>query len=73
MVLRDGRASILQVELGRTRGELREIKSGLNADDQIVLNPRGLEAGDQLQVANSVQFDQQTSEQRTSLRTRSGS
>ena len=73
MVLRDGRASILQVELGRTRGELREIKSGLNADDQIVLNPRGLEAGDQLQVANSVQFDQKTSEQRTSLRTRSGS
>ena len=41
MILRDGCASILQVELGRTRGELREIKSGLKPGDQVVLNPRG--------------------------------
>jgi HlyD family secretion protein len=73
MVLRDGRASILQVELGRTRGELREVKSGLKPDDQIVLNPRGLEAGDQLQVANSDNYDQQTAKPRTALRNRSGS
>jgi HlyD family secretion protein len=73
MVLRDGRASILQVELGRTRGELREIKSGLKPGDQVVLNPRGLEAGDQLQVANSDKLDQQTSKSHAQLRNRSGS
>jgi HlyD family secretion protein len=72
MVVRDGRASVLQVELGRIRGELREVKSGLEPGEQVVLNPRGLEAGDQLQIANLDQLDQQTSQPHSLLRNRSG-
>lgn len=73
MVVRDGKASILQVELGRIRGELREIKSGLEPGDEVVLNPNGLEAGDQLQIANADKLNQQTSRSHTQPRTRSGS
>ncbi len=72
MVVRNGRASILQVSLGRTRGELREIKSGLEPSDQVVLDPRGLEAGDLLQVSSAAN-DQQISKDRSHLRNRSGS
>ncbi len=71
MVLRDGRASILQVELGRTRGELREVRSGLESTEQVVLDPRGLEAGDLLQAANS-ESDQRISRDRPNLKNRSG-
>ncbi|HVT29586.1 MAG TPA: efflux RND transporter periplasmic adaptor subunit [Lacipirellulaceae bacterium] len=71
MVVRDGRALVLQVELGRARGELREIKSGLEPTDQVVLDPRGLEAGDLLQVANT-ETDQRISRDRPRLRNRSG-
>src|SRR5262249_16990293 len=73
MGIRDGKADIRQVGFGRIRGELREIKSGLEPGDQVVLNPNGLEAGDQLQVANTDKLNRQTSQSHTQPRTRSGS
>jgi HlyD family secretion protein len=48
LVLREGRANVTKVELGPTRGPWREVRSGVEAGDQIVLYPLGLKADDQL-------------------------
>jgi HlyD family secretion protein len=56
MTVRDGKAAMAKVQTGPARDGLREIKSGLLADDQVVLHPLGIEAGDLLRpVAMGVQ------------------
>jgi HlyD family secretion protein len=37
--VRDGRARVTQVQLGRRNGRVAEVKSGLSAGDQVVLHP----------------------------------
>lgn len=66
MLIVDGRAEIRRVELGRVRGSLREIKSGVQPSDQVVLYPRGLEAGDLLSVAQ-VELDKTPTDESKSM------
>jgi hypothetical protein len=38
-VVRDGKAQLIPVKVGRDFGETLEIVSGLNADDTLIVNP----------------------------------
>ena len=59
MLVRDNRTVMKRVELGRQRGELREVKSGLYSGDQVVLKPMGLEADDLVNPSAAASAPQQ--------------
>lgn len=58
MVIRNGRAAIVRVELGSARGPAREVKAGLAPGDEVVLHPLGLKADDLLEPTEQMASNQ---------------
>ena len=49
-VVKDGKARFVPVRFGSSQGNWIEALSGLNADDQVVLDPAGLKDGARVEV-----------------------